>query len=156
MLAGLSGSDWLASVDCFGRARLQQLPGSCSEGDPPGSASPALLLDPPSSVASAEAGWVGIALAPCRGSSSEAAGTSGSGAVATALRFGKAAAVYDVGSGALTRTFRCLGYPTAVSWAAGLSGAPDGLLSVAEESRISLWDVRQVGDLHSRILMRSR
>ena len=122
-------------------------------------------MAPPSSVSSRESGWVGIAMSAA--SSADRGGSYGRVTVATALHFGKAIAVYQMDAGGgegpvpsthspsspggasggvqPLRVFHTLGYPTALSWAGSVTGSPEAaVLAVAEESRVTLWDVRQV------------
>ena len=136
-----AGEDLLGCIDCFGRAALLRLPQPGRGDEASGEVAPSFLtLLPPPSVASREGGWAGITMAQ-RGECGGGSGTN----IATALRFGKAAAVYSLGEGSGSstlplRVFHTLGYPTSMSWA-----GPDAtLLAIAEDSRVTLWDVRQV------------
>ncbi|KAG1667474.1 hypothetical protein FOA52_012229 [Chlamydomonas sp. UWO 241] len=129
-----SGPAWLGSIDCHGRATLIQLPGDDDGG---GIGRVTLTLDPPSGVASREAGWAGIALSRGEGCGG------GIPAGVAATRYGKAASVYQ--DGRLVRVCHTLGHPTVVCWTPGFPGSGDGggVFAVAEESRVTLWDVRQ-------------
>ena len=76
---------------------------------------------------------------------------------ASALRLSKVAVAYR--DGQLLRSFHTMGHPTAVAWvpSPGGGGGPLGrLLAVAEESRVTLWDVRQVGGAHARVGRRDK
>ena len=129
-------------------------------------------MAPPASVSSRESGWAGIALrasaATDGGYGRVTAATAlhfgkavsvyqmdpgaGEGPTASSKPHQDASAAKSSSRGAgggaqqPVRVFHTLGHPTALSWAGAVSGSPDvAVLAVAEESRVTLWDVRQVG-----------
>ena len=189
-------SDLLSCVDCFGRVSILRLPSisvPASSDLPSSPLAPLLGLAPPSSLSSREAGWASATLQRGVNAVEAGGGMDSRAMAATALRFGKAAAIYDLASASSSvslggspsarsatinplRVFHTLGYPTALCWAQSLSGGgpggggngggggggggskgkeaqsltgPTPVLSIAEEGRVTIWDVRQVWGIHT-------
>ncbi|GAX78821.1 hypothetical protein CEUSTIGMA_g6258.t1 [Chlamydomonas eustigma] len=143
----MDASSHLAMIDCYGRAHVMQLPANDVEQDCTSTA-----LSAPAGLGSLEGSWAGIQLSSSSSTSSPALGGTAAGdmTAVTAMRFGKAAAVYRLGELADSsagvvplRVFHTLGYPSSLTWTRNLSGSPDSVFALAEDSRVTLFDIRQ-------------
>ncbi|KXZ53236.1 hypothetical protein GPECTOR_7g1130 [Gonium pectorale] len=149
------GSRVLAAVDAVGRAQLlvtTGISGSGSEEDTVGERH-LLCLD---ATARGECGWAGLAVRSLPGATGGTAAPASMGAggasppdleVAVARQRMRDVAVFR--DGALVRTLHTMQGPSALTYLpaggpyGGCADASSGLLSVAEEHQVTLWDVRQ-------------
>ncbi|GLI61289.1 hypothetical protein VaNZ11_003640, partial [Volvox africanus] len=151
LYAGIHGGyHVLAAVDSVGNARLlataMSAPPSGDEGSP--GEHQLMALDVP---CRGECGWTGLAVRSV-GSVADGGGAEAGGAlfegplleVAVARQRMRDVLIYR--NGARLRTLHTMQGPTALAYlgSAG-SEAPGGLLAIAEEHQISLWDVQQGG-----------
>ncbi|KAG2486513.1 hypothetical protein HYH03_014815 [Edaphochlamys debaryana] len=151
------GHQVLAAVDSVGNARLlaTQLQGAGSGGAADGEGAPGrylMRLDAPSR---GECGWTGLAVRPLgpeaietSGDPSAAASSSGLPPLELAVARQRMRDVRVYGSGELVRTIHTLQGPTSLTFLppgtyGGCGDASAGLLAIAEEHQVALWDIRQ-------------